>query len=52
MTFGSTETREEEARSPENRKRSQMGSIERFAVNNELEVVDWVTTLNNFVDKQ
>lgn len=26
--------------------------IERFAVNNELEVVDWVTTLNNFVDKQ
>ncbi|MUG96224.1 hypothetical protein F7734_29345 [Scytonema sp. UIC 10036] len=24
--------------------------IERFAGNNELEVVDWVTTLNNFVD--
>ncbi len=25
--------------------------IERFAVNKKLEVVDWVTTLNNFVDK-
>lgn len=25
--------------------------IERFAENNELEVVDWVTTLNKFVDK-
>lgn len=25
--------------------------IERFAANNELEVLDWVTTLNNFVDK-
>jgi toxin FitB len=25
--------------------------IERFAVNNDLEVVDWVTTLSNFIDK-
>jgi toxin FitB len=25
--------------------------IERFAANNKLEVVDWVTTLNSFVDK-